>query len=65
MDWLEDAKIPIGYGIKLFVDFLNTYFGWLFNGISFVLGHAIDGAVEGLQWLPAPVLIILIVGLAW
>jgi glycine betaine/proline transport system permease protein len=65
MDWLTGTKIPIGYGMKLFVDFLNTYFAWLFNGISFVLGGAIDAVVEALQWLPAPVLILLIVGLAW
>ncbi len=65
MDWLAGGKIPIGRGIKLFVDFLNSYFGWLFNAISFVLGHAIDGAVDALQWLPAPVLIALIAALAW
>ena len=55
----DRCKIPIGYGIKLFVDFLNTYFSWLFDGISFVLGGAIDAVVEALQWLPAPVLILL------
>ena len=65
MDWLEGAKIPIGYGMKLFVDFLNTYFAWLFNGISFVLGGAIDAAVDLLQAVPEPLLILLVAGLAW
>ena len=65
MDWLTSAKIPIGYGMKLFVDFLNTYFAWLFNGISYVLGGAIDFAVDVLQAVPAPLLVLLIAGLAW
>ncbi|HMR31670.1 MAG TPA: choline ABC transporter permease subunit [Geminicoccaceae bacterium] len=65
MDWLTSAKIPIGYGMKLFVDFLNTYFAWLFNGISHVLGGAIDFVVDVLQAVPAPLLILLIAGLAW
>ena len=65
MDWLGSIKIPIGYGMKLFVDFLNTYFAWLFNGISFVLGGAIDGVVDLLQLLPSWVLIALVALLAW
>ncbi|MFO1068132.1 MAG: choline ABC transporter permease subunit [Geminicoccaceae bacterium] len=65
MDWLGSIKLPIGYGMKLFVDFLNTYFAWLFNGISFVLGGAIDGVVDLLQLLPFWVLIAVVAALAW
>ncbi len=65
MDWLSGAKIPIGYGMKLVVEFLNTYFSWLFNGISYGLGGAIDFAVDTLQAIPAPLLILLVAALAW
>jgi glycine betaine/proline transport system permease protein len=65
MDWLSDAKIPIGYGIRLLVDFLNTYFAWLFDGISFVLGGAIDAVVDLLQAIPPLALIGLIAALGW
>lgn len=65
MDWLSGAKIPIGYGMKLVVEFLNTYFAWLFNGISYVLGGAIDFVVDALQAIPAPLLILLVAALAW
>lgn len=65
MDWLSGAKIPIGYGMKLVVEFLNTYFSWLFNGISHVLGGTIDFVVDILQAIPAPLLILLVAALAW
>ena len=65
MDWLSGAKIPIGYGMKLVVEFLNTYFSWLFNGISYVLGGGIDFFVDALQAIPAPLLILFVAALAW
>lgn len=65
MDWLTSVKIPIGHGVKLLVEFLKTYFGWLFDALSFVLGGIIDGAVDLLQLMPEPVLILIIAALAW
>jgi glycine betaine/proline transport system permease protein len=61
MDWLTGYKIPIGDGIKMLVDALNTHAAWFFDFISMVVGGVIDGLVDVLQAIPPLLLVLLMV----
>ena len=60
MEWLTGYKIPIGDGIKILVDGLNTHAAWFFDFISLVVGTAIDGLVDLLQAIPPLLLVLLL-----
>ncbi len=60
MEWLTDHKIPIGKVMKDFVDFLNDYFFWFFDGITIGLGFVLEGMAELLLAINPIVLIIAI-----
>jgi glycine betaine/proline transport system permease protein len=65
LDWITDAKIPIGSWAKLFVDWLTTNADWFFNQLAFILSHVIDGMLFVLQ-APHPLIVIAaITGIAY
>ncbi|MDH5354562.1 MAG: choline ABC transporter permease subunit [Gammaproteobacteria bacterium] len=65
MEWLEDNKIPIGRWLADFVDFLNEYFFWLFDGFTVVLEYVFDLTSLALLSIPAFAMIALIAGAAY
>lgn len=58
MNWITDAKIPIGPWAKAFVDWLTSNADWFFNQLAFVLSHVIDGLLFILQ-KPHPLIVVL------
>lgn len=63
--WIAEWKLPIGPWGRAFFDFLTTNFAWLFDTLSDWLAAALDGLVDGILWLPAIVVVLVIAGLAW
>ncbi|MCB2009988.1 MAG: choline ABC transporter permease subunit [Geminicoccaceae bacterium] len=59
MDFIETWKIPLGKWMEGGVDYLNDHAAWFFNLVSDILGGAIDGMIDALQWLPPLVLVLL------
>lgn len=57
MNWITDAKIPIGPSAKAFVDWLTSNADWFFNQLAFVLSHVIDGLLFILQ-KPHPLIVV-------
>ncbi len=65
LNWITDAKIPIGPWAKSFVDWLTTNADWFFNQLAFLLSHVIDALLFVLQ-TPNPLIVIVAIGaLAW
>ncbi|KRB50795.1 choline ABC transporter permease subunit [Rhizobium sp. Root708] len=65
MNWITDAKIPIGPWAKAFVDWLTTNADWFFNELAFVLSHVIAALLFVLQ-KPHPLIVILAIsGIAY
>jgi glycine betaine/proline transport system permease protein len=65
VNWITDAKIPIGPWAKSFVDWLTTNGEWFFNQLAFLLSQVIDGLLFVLQ-TPHPLIVIAaIAGIAW
>ncbi len=65
MNWITDAKIPIGPWAKSFVDWLTTNGEWFFNQLASLLSHVVDGLLLVLQ-TPNPLIVILAITLlAW
>ena len=60
MNWITDAKIPIGPWAKLFVDWLTSNGEWFFNQLAVLLSHVIDGLLFVLQ-KPHPLIVIVVV----
>jgi glycine betaine/proline transport system permease protein len=65
MEWLTGHKIPIGKVMKDFVDFLNDYFFWFFDGITIGLGFVLEGMAELLLTINPFILIAAIAGLTF
>ncbi|MCP4494556.1 MAG: choline ABC transporter permease subunit [Gammaproteobacteria bacterium] len=65
MEWLESHKIPIGKWLADFVDFLNDYLFWLFDGFTVALEYVFDLTSLALLSIPAFVMIGLTAGVAW
>jgi glycine betaine/proline transport system permease protein len=57
LNWITDAKIPIGPWAKAFVDWLTSNADWFFNQLAFVLSHVIDGLLFVLQ-KPHPLIVV-------
>ncbi|MBW3096156.1 choline ABC transporter permease subunit [Pseudohoeflea coraliihabitans] len=57
MEWLEAYQIPVGRGARLFVDWLTDEFGWVFDGISTIIGALIDALLWALE-TPHPLIVI-------
>ena len=65
MEWLESNKIPIGRWLADFVDFLNEYLFWLFDGFTIALEYVFDLTSWLLLSIPAFGMIALIAGAAY
>ena len=65
MEWLESNKIPIGRWLADFVDFLNEYLFWLFDGFTIALEYVFDLTSWLLLSIPALGMIALIAGAAY
>ena len=65
MEWLENNKIPIGRWLADFVDFLNDYLFWLFDGFTIALEYVFDLTSMVLLAIPAFGMIALIAGAAY
>ena len=65
MEWLESNKIPIGRWLADFVDFLNDYLFWFFDGFTVALEYVFDLTSDALLAMPALVMIVLIAGSAY
>jgi glycine betaine/proline transport system permease protein len=65
VNWLTENRIPIGAWAKSFVDWLTTNGEWLFDQLSFLLSHIINGLLFVLQ-APHPLVIVAFAtGLGW
>ncbi len=60
MEWIESNKIPIGKWLANFVDFLNTYLYWLFDGFTIALEYIFDLTSLALNSIPAFLMIAII-----
>ena len=65
MEWLESNKIPIGRWLADFVDFLNEYLFWLFDGFTIALEYVFDLTSWVLLAIPAFGMIALIAATAY
>ena len=65
MEWLSENKIPLGKGIKTFIDLLNEYASGFFDFISMVLGGLIEGSIDFLSWFHPLVVIAAVAAIAW
>jgi len=65
LNWITDAKIPIGPWAKSFVDWLTSNGEWFFDRLAFLLSHVIDGLLFVLQ-KPHPLIVIAVIAaIAW
>lgn len=65
MEWLEDNKLPIGKVIAQFVEFLNDYFFWFFDGLTEGLTFLVEGTANMMLAVPPLLLIAGIAGIAF
>lgn len=65
MEWLEEHKLPIGKLIARFVDYLNDYFFWFFDGLTQGLTFLIEGTANLMLAVHPFVLIAGIVAIAF
>ncbi|WP_424944217.1 choline ABC transporter permease subunit [Aliiroseovarius crassostreae] len=65
MDWLTDAKIPVGKSIADAFDWLTDAFGPFFDTVDDVLSSGIDGFLWLLQYPPALLIVALFGALTW
>lgn len=57
-NWLVDHKVPVGQWGEAGFDFITDHFETIFDLISSVITAAIEGIVDGLLWLPSPIVIL-------
>jgi len=65
VNWLTDAKIPVGQTAKAAVDWLIANGGWFFDGLSDALDVLIAGALWALQTPPPLAVIAVFVALSY
>jgi glycine betaine/proline transport system permease protein len=65
LNWITDAKIPIGSWAKSFVDWLTSNGEWFFNQLAFLLSHVINGLLFVLQTPHPLIVLVAITALAW
>jgi glycine betaine/proline transport system permease protein len=58
-------KIPLGDYFEDFIDFLDTYLGWFFEGVSNVIRGTVSGFESVLYFVPALIMIIGFTALAY
>ncbi|MFC2968792.1 choline ABC transporter permease subunit [Acidimangrovimonas pyrenivorans] len=65
MNWITEAKIPVGKTAEAGFDWLQDHATWFFDGLSYAMERMIDAIQWLLQYPPALVIIALFVGLTW
>ena len=65
MNWLTDAKIPIGSGAASLFDWLQIHGGWFFDGLAVVMETLIDAILWVLQSPPPLVVVAAFVALTY
>ncbi len=58
-------KIPIGEAAEYIVDWIDTYFGWLLDAISFVLDIFVSTIQDILLFIPSFILILILAAAGW
>jgi glycine betaine/proline transport system permease protein len=64
-NFIRSWKIPVGKWGKSLIDFIVTYFQWLFDALKISLNFVVEGATAGLLMLPPVLLAILIAAFAY
>lgn len=64
-DFIRSWKIPVGAWGKAVIDFIVTWFQWLFDAIKISLNFVVEGSTDLLLMLPPVVLALLLAGLAY
>lgn len=62
---IRSWKIPVGKWGKALIDFIVTYFQWLFDGLKITLNFLVEGATAGLLAMPPILVVLVIAGFAW
>lgn len=63
--FIRSWKLPVGPWGKSFIDFIITYFQWLFDALKVSLNFAVDTTTAGLLAIPPVLLALLIAGFAY
>jgi len=58
-------RIPLGTWTEVLVDWIDCYFGWLFDGIADVLNYFVNGFQDILLFIPPILLIVIVAVFAW
>ena len=58
-------KIPIGEAAEYIVDWIDTYFGWLLDAISFILDIFVSTIQDILLFIPSFILILILAAAGW
>ncbi|MFZ1773010.1 MAG: choline ABC transporter permease subunit [Rhizobiaceae bacterium] len=62
---ISSFKIPVGKWGKSFIDFIVTWFEWLFDAIKISLNFVVEGTTAGLLLIPPVLLAVIFAGLAF
>jgi glycine betaine/proline transport system permease protein len=65
MDWLTQAKIPVGRWAANVVDWMIDNLTWLFDGLALVFSSIIDAVLWLLQTPPPLVVVAVLAALTW
>lgn len=63
--FIRSWKLPVGPWGKAFIDFIITYFQWLFDALKVTLNFAVDSTTAGLLAIPPVLLALLIAAFAY
>jgi glycine betaine/proline transport system permease protein len=64
-DVITSWKIPVGQWGKALIDFVVTYFQWLFDAIKAALNWSVEGTSALLLMVPPVLLAVILAGLAY
>lgn len=62
---MDGFRIPLGDWVDVAVDWLRDNVSWLFDFISMVVSTITEGLADALNFLPAPVMILIFALIAW
>ncbi|MCA3559574.1 MAG: choline ABC transporter permease subunit [Aestuariivirga sp.] len=63
--FIRSWKLPVGPWGKSLIDFIVTYFQWLFDALKVALNFAVDTTTDGLLAIPPVLLAVLIAAFAY
>lgn len=64
-DYIKSWKIPVGQWGKAVIDFIITYFSWLFDFIRLVFNFVVENCSWALLQVPPVLLALILAGFAW